>query len=315
MKPMNKNEEKFIASLMPDSDKKMVRIASASFLTAILLCFWATTYEQIVGEVMFEPAPLTEITTTLNIEQKKEEVKKPEPRKKIPTKEEIMRKRPGGGGKQAGKGDPNAALQRGVLEILTAMTNNAAAQAYDLAKKTFSKDMEKRMKELNGLQVTGKTQLAGVRRGKPNAGWNDGVAEGGAGGIGDMLGSLLGGGSGAIKTKAKGHLKEPKMNEIDMGSAGGSRSASEIMKVVRQRMSGLRHIYNTHLKKKPGFQGKVTLRFTIAPGGEIINIAIVSSSTGYSEFDSDVKNAVKRWTFAKIKSGNTTVTVPFTFTE
>jgi len=315
MKPVNKNEEKFIASLMPDSDKKMVRIASASFLTAILLCFWATTYEQIVGEVMFEPTPLHEITTTLNLEQKKEEVKKPDPPKKIPTKEEIMRKRPGGGGKQAGKGDPNAALQRGVLEILTAMTNNAAAQAYDLAKKTFSKDMEKRMKELNGLQVTGKTQLAGVRRGKPNAGWNDGVAEGGAGGIGDMLSSLLGGGSGAIKTKAKGHIKEPKVNEIDMGSAGASRSASEIMKVVHQRMSGLRHIYNTHLKKKPGFQGKVTLRFTIAPGGEIINIAIVSSSTGYSEFDNDVKNAVKRWTFSKIKSGNTTVTVPFTFTE
>jgi len=315
MKPMNKNEEKFIASLMPDSDKKMVRIASASFLTAIMLCFWATTYEQIVGEVMFEPAPLHEITTTLNIEKKKEEVKKPEPPKKIPTKEEIMRKRFGGGGKPSGKGDPKAALQRGVLEILTTMTNNAAAQAYDLANKTFAKDLDKRMKLLNGLQVNGKTQLASVRRGKAGGGWNDGVAEGGPGGIGDMLGSLLGGGSGAIKTKAKGHLKEPKMNEIDMGSAGGSRSASEIMKVVRQRMSGLRHIYNTHLKKKPGFQGKVTLRFTIAPGGEIINIAIVSSSTGYSEFDSDVKNAVKRWTFAKIKSGNTTVTVPFTFTE
>ena len=136
MKPMNKNEEKFIASLMPDSDKKMVRIASASFLTAIMLCFWATTYEQIVGEVMFEPTPLHEITTTLNIEQK--EVKKPDPPKKVPTKEEIMRKRPGGGGKQAGKGDPKAALQRGVLEILTAMTNNAAAQAYDLANNAFN---------------------------------------------------------------------------------------------------------------------------------------------------------------------------------
>ena len=31
--------------------------------------------------------------------------------------------------------------------------------------------------------------------------------------------------------------------------------------------------------------------------------------------NNDVKNAVKRWTFTKIKSGNTTVTIPFTFTE
>jgi TonB family protein len=100
-----------------------------------------------------------------------------------------------------------------------------------------------------------------------------------------------------------------------MGSAGASRSASEIMKVVKQRTPGLRHIYNTHLKKKPGFQGKVTLKFTIAPGGEIISITVANSTTGFPEFDSAVKSAVGKWTFNKIKSGNTTVTIPFTFTE
>ncbi len=87
------------------------------------------------------------------------------------------------------------------------------------------------------------------------------------------------------------------------------------MKVVRQRTPGLRHIYNKFLKKKPGFQGKVTLKFTIAPGGEVISISIVSSTTGYGEFDAQVKSAVSRWTFSKVKSGNTTVTIPFTFTE
>ena len=87
------------------------------------------------------------------------------------------------------------------------------------------------------------------------------------------------------------------------------------MKVVRQRTPGLRHIYNKFLKKKPGFQGKVTLKFTIAPGGEVISIAIASSTTGFSEFDAQVKSAVGRWTFSKVKSGNTTVTIPFTFTE
>ena len=81
------------------------------------------------------------------------------------------------------------------------------------------------------------------------------------------------------------------------------------MKVVRQRTPGLRHIYNKFLKKKPGFQGKVTLKFTIAPGGEIISISIASSTTGYGEFDGEVKNAVSRWKFSKVKSGNTTVTI------
>ena len=100
-----------------------------------------------------------------------------------------------------------------------------------------------------------------------------------------------------------------------------SRSASDIMEVVRQRMPGLRHIYNKFLKQQPHFQGVVSLRFTIAPGGEIISISIASSTTGYGEFDNEIKTAVSRWNFGKFKcdDGNvaneTTVTIPFTFSE
>ncbi len=130
----------------------------------------------------------------------------------------------------------------------------------------------------------------------------------------DGLGGLLGGGGGGIATRAKGNIKTPSARDIDMGS-GGSRSAADIMKVVRQRTPGLRHIYNKYLKKQPGFSGKVTLRFTIASGGDIISISVASSSTGFAEFDNAVKNTVKRWTFSKVKSGNTTVTIPFTFSE
>ena len=130
----------------------------------------------------------------------------------------------------------------------------------------------------------------------------------------DGLGGLLGGGGGGIATRAKGNIKTPSARDIDMGS-GGSRSAADIMKVVRQRTPGLRHIYNKYLKKQPGFSGKVTLRFTIDPGGDIISISVASSSTGFAEFDKAVKNTVKHWTFSKVKSGNTTVTIPFTFSE
>jgi len=87
------------------------------------------------------------------------------------------------------------------------------------------------------------------------------------------------------------------------------------MKVVRQRTPGLRHIYNKFLKKKPGFLGKVTLEFTIAPDGGITSIKKVSSTTGYGEFDDEIKSAVSRWKFGKIKSGKNTVTIPFTFVE
>jgi len=142
-----------------------------------------------------------------------------------------------------------------------------------------------------------------------------GYAKGGSGGIGDMLGGLMGGSAGGIGTKSKGSLKAPSARDIDMGSGDASRSKQEIMAVVNARMPGLKNIYDKHLKLKPGFSGKVTLKFTIAPEGGITGINIVSSTTGYAEFDNAVKNFVATWKWKQIKSGDTTPTIPFNFEE
>ena len=300
-----------VASLMPESDKKMGAIAGISLIVALAFSLWASMYEAVVDEVIFEESAAADLSASMVMDEKKEE-KKEEKKKEEPKK---PRKKAGGGGKPRGKGQPNAPQTRGVLKLLTAQTKNASAGAYDLMKnQKFSKDIDKVLKDVAGLQTTGKTVLGG-RRGKADGGFNEGYAEGGSGGIGDGLAGLLGGGGGGIATKAKGSIKTPSERDIDMGAGGGSRSAADIMKVVRQRTPGLRHIYNKFLKKKPGFQGKVTLKFTIAPGGEVISISIASSTTGYGEFDGEIKTAVSRWKFCKVKSGNTTVTIPFTFSE
>ena len=312
MKTKTPNQDALVASLMPDSDKKMVRVAGVSLLVAIVLCFWATTYEVLIDDSIFVDSPTTEIQATMNIIDKKEE-KKPDKKPEHKPKD-IQRKRPGGGGKPIGKGNPRAPLNRGVIHALEAQTANASAAAYDLLTQKFSKDIDKVLKNTNGLQVTGKTKIGEVR-GKVDGGFNQGLFAGGSGGIGNDISNLIGGPAGAISTKAMGNIKPPKDNEIEWGAGPASRSAADIMKVVRQRTPGLRHVYNKHLKKVPGFQGKVTLKFTIAPGGEIISIATVSSTTGNSEFDNEIKNTVGRWKFSKVKSGNTTVTIPFTFTE
>jgi TonB family protein len=174
---------------------------------------------------------------------------------------------------------------------LIGQSKTASAAAYELMKnQKFTKDIDRVLKDVAALQT-----------------------DGGADGIGDGLAGLFGGGGGGIATKAKGNIKTPSESDVIIGS--GSRSASDIMKAVRQRTPGLRHIYNKFLKKKPGFQGKVTLKFTIAPGGEVVSISIASSTTGYGEFDREIKNAVSRWSFSKVKTGNTTITIPFAFSE
>ena len=96
---------------------------------------------------------------------------------------------------------------------------------------------------------------------------------------------------------------------------GEGRAAPDIMKVLRRRVPELRLIYNKHLEKKPGFEGKIVIEFTITPKGKITNISIVSSNTYFEEFDSEIVKAVSRWKFPKIKSGNTMVKLPFLFYE
>lgn len=312
-----KNQKKMdalVASLMPDSDKKMGAIAGVSLLVALAICFWAAAYERLIEDVIFEPSAKDELKATINMVEKKEE-KKVEQKQKKKT-DNITRKRAGRGGKSKGRGRPHAPKDMGVLKTLTAMTHNASADVYDLMNnQKFAHDIDKVLSNTNGLKTTGITRIGG-RSGKVDGAFNEGIASGGSGGIGGAFDDIFGGAAGKISTKAlKGHFKEPSPTDIEMGGGNGTRSATEILKVVRNRTPGLRHVYNKYLKKKPGFQGKVTLKFTIAPGGEIISIAIASSTTGYAEFDNEIKNTVSRWTFKKIKAGNTTVTIPFTFTE
>lgn len=306
-----KAQDRYIDALMPESDKRFGSFMAVSGLLAILFAFLLGTMEMVVDDVMFEEVSTEDLAATMKLEDKKEEKKEKKEEKKI----EKPRKKAGGGGKPRGKGNPKAPQTRGVLKLLTAKSSKANFSAYTLMKdQKFAKDIDKVLKNVAGLQRSGQTVL-GERRGKSDGGFNEGYAEGGSGGIGDALGGLLGGGGGAIGTKAKGSVRAPSEKDIDMGSGGGSRSQAEIMAVVRSRMPGLRHIYNKHLKERPGFSGKVTMTFTIAPGGDIISIRIASSTTGFDAFDEKIQGAVSAWKFKVIKAGNVTVTLPFSFSE
>jgi TonB family protein len=311
MAPANKKPalDPFIASMLPESDKRAASFMGGFAVFSFLLAFLATMYEASVDEIIFESIESEDLSASMKLDEKKEEKK--EEKKKA----EKPRKKEGGGGKPRGKGQPNAPQTRGVLKLLTAKSSKSNFSAYNLMNdKNFAKDLDKVLKNVAGLQTSGKTELGG-RRGAADGGFNDGYAEGGSGGLDGMLGGLMGGGGGSIGTKAKGGIKAPSAKDIDMGSGDGSRSRNEIMAVVNQRVNGLKSIYNKYLKNKPGFSGKVTLKFTIAPSGDITSISVASSTTGYPEFDNAIKDQVSKWKWKAIKSGNTTPTIPFNFSE
>ncbi len=101
-----------------------------------------------------------------------------------------------------------------------------------------------------------------------------------------------------------------------------------ILNTIRQRTPGLRHIYNKHLKKnrvkaclknnhddiKPDFNGMIVFKLNVNADGSVQKAEIQSSNTGNKDFDDEVKRALNRWKYPKLKSSEV-VTFPITFFE
>ena len=132
---------------------------------------------------------------------------------------------------------------------------------------------------------------------------------------------------GSIIRKPNGAVSAPTSDE--MKSAGGDEHDKDsILKVIRQRTPGLRHIYNKHLRKNrakaclknsqdnfnPDFNGMVVFKLNINADGSVQKAEIQSSNTGNKDFDDEVKRALSHWKFLKMNSSEV-VTFPLVFFE
>jgi TonB family protein len=302
-----------ISKMEVESDKRLAKFLGVFAIIGAGIIGYALTVEVAIPMALYSSTKddTSQVVMKLADVEKKEEEKK---KKNAPPK---PRKKSGGGGKPRGRGDPKAPVTQAALKLITSRTSSSSLSSYDLLNQKFAKDLDKVMNNVAGLTKTGQTRLGG-RRGKTDGAWNEGYAVGGSGGVDDLLGGLWGGDAGPLGVKAKGGLglKAPTASDIDMGQESGQRSTESILRVIRQHTPGLRHTYNKFLKTNPGFKGKVTLKFSIAPSGAIVELTITGTTTGISEFDQEIRDKVKAWRFEPIKGkANDVVTVPFTFSE
>jgi hypothetical protein len=124
--------------------------------------------------------------------------------------------------------------------------------------------------------------------------------------------------SDSIKTKPDSANAKPK-SKIDSTTKGpdssGQRSTESILKVIRDNTPHLRKAYNKHLRLRT-FGGKITLRFRIAPSGNIASLYLIGNTTGNQAFSMDVIKEVDAWKFDSVsQKSDDVVTVPFTFSE
>lgn len=306
--------DSLVTKMEVESDKRLGKFLGVFAIIGGAFVGYALTIEVMIPVALYA----TTKEDTSQVVMKLAEVdKKAEEKKKLKNAPPKPRKKAGGGGKPRGRGNPNAPVTQAALKLITSRTTSSSLSSYDLMNQKFAKDLDKVINNVSGLTKTGQTRLGG-RRGKVDGGWNDGFAVGGSGGVDDLLGGLWGGDAGPLGVKAKGGLglKAPSASDIDMGQESGQRSTESILRVIRQHTPGLRHTYNKYLKTNPGFKGKITLKFAIAPSGSIVELTIVGTTTGVSEFDQEVRDKVRTWRFEPVKGkSNDVVTVPFTFSE
>jgi protein TonB len=93
----------------------------------------------------------------------------------------------------------------------------------------------------------------------------------------------------------------------------GSRSREEIELVFDKNKGSIFALYNRALRRDPSLEGKLVLRLTIAPTGEVTFCEVVSSELGDPELEQKLVNRIKLFRFESRDVEPITTTKPIDF--
>ncbi len=105
------------------------------------------------------------------------------------------------------------------------------------------------------------------------------------------------------------------------GPAGGrsasaalaQRTSEEIQMIFDQNKGALNALYNRALRANPGLSGKIVLKLTIEPGGQVSACELVSSQLGDPELERRLLARVQMFDFGARQVAATTITYPIDF--
>jgi outer membrane biosynthesis protein TonB len=114
-------------------------------------------------------------------------------------------------------------------------------------------------------------------------------------------------GRGKSEARVVARVSSAALQEFD----SDSRSQSDIVKVIKRRIGGIKHCYEKRLKRDPELRGKIVISFVIHPGGKVIEVEVASNTTGDSELAECIASRVKSIRFPATDGSETSVTYPF----
>jgi hypothetical protein len=207
-----------------------------------------------------------------------------------PVAEQLKAVKPGpgvGSGVGAGVGAGTALG----LPSRALITSNASGGSGGINTASYSRDTGG-----GGLAGRSTTLVEGVAGG----GGGGGAGGGGARGRGDGTGSGIGGGTAG--------------GSVQRGGSGKAARSIEDIKVVFERNKGAIYaIYNRALRADPSLQGKVVLKLTIAPGGEVMDCRIESSELRQPELEGKLLARIRQFDFGAKDVGQMIVSWPIDF--
>jgi TonB family protein len=163
---------------------------------------------------------------------------------------------------------------------------------------------------------TGGGGLAGrsttLVEGAIGGGGGGGPGGGGARGRGDGTGSGLGG-YGGSGTGAGPGGNGAGGNVARGGGGKASRSIEDVRLVFERNKGSIYAIYNRALREEPGLQGKVVLKLTIAPEGNVVDVRIESSDLKTPELEAKLLARIRQFDFGAKDVNQMIVSYPVDF--
>ena len=146
---------------------------------------------------------------------------------------------------------------------------------------------------LSGLSGI-KTQGTPGGSGNGEGGARGGRTSGSGTGIGDMIDGLTNAKSQNFGKKTDKMVVSESKVEIEGGKSGG-RDPESVMSVVNSHRAAIEYCYQRALRKNPNLKGKISVRFTISPAGQVKNVEIISNTLSDSGVEKCIIQKIKSW--------------------
>ncbi len=187
---------------------------------------------------------------------------------------------------------------KGLLGILTSSnrstTGSGAASIFDTGggSSDTDEDLDDLLSSVDGLQTLRGSSGAGGEEGGRGG---HGQRKGGQAGIDDLISER--GGLNSELMDRKGALTIESEQTDKQGRSEGMqyRSAQNIQEVLLSHNQVIKYCYERELRRYPSLKGKVVVRITINPKGEVIDVSIVDSTLQNERAERCIIARISNW--------------------